>query len=230
MDNLQIKRQSSKKRRRGDFPWSLQILLWDPPVNQESELLVSRLQSISDTATPESLIPQVPHHRLLLTSGNQLSETLTRIRTLRGDQRQQTAGSWATDGGVCVWQGAEVGLISLHTHTHTEQLTASLPLVSGDVLHTKPLCPPPKHTLLSQRAGSSVSPPSHCALSFLFSSLLLSRPTPSPNCHLYPKLSLSQRASAMSSLALSLRFCLAFSFFFVFATQSLSKQSLTPAE
>ncbi|KAI9539555.1 hypothetical protein NQZ68_005635 [Dissostichus eleginoides] len=78
--NLQIKRQSSKKRRWGDFSWSLQILLWDPPVNQ----------------------------KLLLTSGNQLSETLTHIRTLRGDQRQQTAGSWATDGGVCVWQGAEV--------------------------------------------------------------------------------------------------------------------------
>lgn len=55
------------------------------------------------------------------------------------------------------------------TDTHREQLTASLPSVSGDVLRTKPLCPPPKHTLLSQRAGFSVSPPSHCSLSLFFS-------------------------------------------------------------
>lgn len=109
-------------------------------------------------------------------------------------------------------QGSEVGLVSLQTHTHTEQLTVSLLLVSGDVLHTKPLCPPPKHTLLSQRAGSSVSPPSHCPLSLSLLSFLPSlflstaKQIPSSNCHLYPKLSLSQPAS---SLTLSL---LAFSF------------------
>lgn len=39
--------------------------------------------------------------------------------------------------------------------------------MSSDVQHTKSHCPPPKHALLSQRAGSPVSPPSHCPLSIL---------------------------------------------------------------
>lgn len=58
---------------------------------------------------------------------NQLSETLTHIKTLSGGEeeggggvsvrRRQKAGSWAADGGVCVAQGSEVGLVSLQTHT-----------------------------------------------------------------------------------------------------------------
>lgn len=96
---------------------------------------------------------------------------------------------------------------------HTEQLTASLPLVSSEVLHTEPLCPPPKHTLLSQRAGSSVSPPSHCPL-FPFPSFFISgsKQIPSSCC----LLSVSIRYFSPPLLS---RFLV---------TQSIFKQSLTP--
>lgn len=140
-------------------------------------------------------------------------------------------------------QGSEVGLVSLqkHTHTHTEQLTASLPLVSGEVLHTEPLCPPPKtHTAVPEGwilcLSSLPLPPPSLSLplsSFSFSSFFISsaKQIPSSRSHLSVP-TLSPRASAISSHTPSL-LLVSFSFFFsallVLVTQSISKQSLAPS-
>lgn len=195
--------------------------------------------SLSLPSFQKVLIPQVPHH-ILLTAGKRLSKTLTHIVTLSeglspGRAEGRLRGSrWRS---VC---GAGIrGRSGFTIDTHREQLTASLPLVSGDVLHTKPLCPPPKHALLSQRAGSLVSPPSHCPLSLSLSLLFLSlffssaKQISSSNCNLYPKVSLSKRASATvfhPSLCPTFSVLLSLSSLFLSLNLYLSIHSFPPHE
>ena len=185
------------------------------------ELLSPRLRAPIHRCQ-KSLIPQVPHHSLLLlSSANQpLSHTFKHSESPEEAEGRLLGSRWRSVCGTGIR-----GRSGFTTDTHREQLTASLPLVSGDVLHTKPLCPPPKHILLSQRAGSSDSPPSHCPLSlspsllsFYFPPSLALLPNKSLHLTLIPQSQIVTLST--SSVTVSLLFSFAFSSFLVFVNQS----------
>lgn len=169
----------------------------------------------------ESLIPQVSTSRTVTPDLHESAlwgthYTLSAGSQSRGSRRQGPRQQMEE----CVWSR---GRSSFTTDTHREQLTApSLPSVSGDVLHTKPLCPPPKrHTAVPE--GWIL------CLSSLPLPALLSR-TPPPSSFTLP---LSQTDLCMSVCIFttfhSIFLYFSFSFVLVFVTRSISKQSLIPS-
>lgn len=128
-------------------------------------------------------------------------------------------------------QGSEVGLVSLQTHT--QRPTDSSPPVGVQWCSAfKATLSTPQNTqLLSQRAGSSVSPPSHCPHSLLSPSLSTSsaRQTSSLS-HLNPECLLYHSDHQLLDLLLFCCFSsFAFSLVLVFVTRTVSRQLLTPS-
>lgn len=119
-------------------------------------------------------------------------------------------------------QGSEVGLVSLQTHTQNNEQRPSQWCPVMFCIQSRSVHPQNTHCCPRGLDPLSLLPPTALSLSLFSFPFFIStaKQIPSSRSHLYPKLCLSQRASAISSLL----FSAALFSFLVFVT----KQSLTP--